>query len=56
MAPTGKRLASGRHLVNDGAEGKQVGTRIRFLSFNLLGSHVLQRSENRAFGGQALRL
>ena len=43
-----------RHLVDDGAERKDVGPRIDRSSFELLRSHVLERAEDRALLGQRL--
>ena len=44
------------HLVDDGAERKDVRSRIGVLSFQLFGRHVLPRAENRSFRGQWLLL
>src|SRR5712691_11376606 len=45
---------SRRHLVKQRAEGEDVGARIRFLSRELLGSHVLEGAEQCPFLSQWL--
>ena len=40
--------AAGRHLVQDGPEGEDVGAGVRFLPLELLGRHVLERAEDRS--------
>ena len=47
LAPANAFL-SGHHLVEDRAEREDVGPRVGLLSFELLGRHVLQGSEDRA--------
>ena len=49
-----ERLLPGRHLVEHGAEREDVGAPVGFLALELLGRHVLERPENRAFLRQAL--
>ncbi len=44
----------GRHLVEHRAEGEDVGARVGLLALELLGRHVLERPEDRAFLRQAL--
>ena len=43
-----ERLLAGGHLVEDGAEGEQVGASVGLLPLELLGRHVLERAHHRA--------
>ena len=45
----GEGLLARRHLVEHGAEGEDVGARVGVLALELLGRHVLERAEDRAF-------
>ena len=48
LARAREGLAAGRHLVEHGAEREDVGPRVGFFSFELLGRHVLERAEDRS--------
>ncbi len=48
----GERPPAGRHLVQHAAEGPQVAARVGVAAIELLGRHVLERSDDGAFGGQ----
>src|SRR5205814_8951469 len=48
----GERLAPRRHLIQDGAKGKKIGTRIQVLAARLLGRHVGDRSYRAAGTGE----
>lgn len=41
-----------RHLVEDGAESKNVRAKVGFFAFDLFGSHVLNGADNTAGSGQ----
>jgi hypothetical protein len=43
-----------RHLVQHAAESPDVGAMVGLLSLELLGRHVLERPEHRAFAGEGL--
>ena len=49
-----KGSASSRHLVQHGAEGKQIGAGIEFLAARLLRRHVGHGSDSGAGTGQQL--
>ena len=51
-----ERLLASRHLVDERSERKNVRAGVGFLGFQLLGSHVLERPENRALSRQVLAL
>src|SRR5260370_1796971 len=42
-----ERVISGDHLIQHGAEGEQIATRVRFFSLQLLRRHVLHGTHNR---------
>ena len=46
LAPAFECLAPGQHLGEHCAERKNIGARVGFDAVELLGRHVLQRSEN----------
>ena len=50
-----KRQCARQHLVENRAEGKQVGAHVQFLAQRLLGRHVGRRTHRRARAGQVLR-
>src|SRR5579872_1333847 len=45
---TAEGALAGKHLVEDGAEGKDIAAHVGFFSLELLRRHVLKRSEQRA--------
>lgn len=47
--PPGERTLARHHLVENDSEREDVGARVRFFSFELLGGHVLHGPENRPF-------
>ena len=49
-----ERQRAGRHLVEHGAEGKQVGAGVEFLAARLLGRHVGDRADGGAGAGEVL--
>ena len=48
LAAALESATAGQHLVEDGAEREHVGAGVGLLAFELLGRHVLQRSEDGA--------
>ncbi len=50
-----ERAPAGEHLVEDAAEGPDVGARVRLLALHHLRRHVLERSEDRALRRQRRR-
>ena len=54
LAGSGKGLFPRRHLVEHRAEGEDVGARVGFPAFELLGRHVLESPQDGAFLGQPL--
>ncbi len=49
LARAGERPLPCRHLVEHGAEGEDVRSRVRLLALELFGRHVLQRPQDRPF-------
>ena len=49
-----ERQRAGRHLIQHRAKGKQIGARIQFFPFGLLGRHVSHRPHGRAGTGQVV--
>ncbi len=49
-------LAPGGHLVEGGSEREDVASRVGLLSFELLGSHVLEGAEKRSLGRHGRRV
>ena len=56
LALSFERLLARHHIVQKSAESKDVRAGIRLFSFELLGCHVLERSQDRALLGQRLLL
>jgi hypothetical protein len=52
VAPALECLLACQHLVQHDAKGKDVRPRVRISCLDLLGTHVLQRPENRPFERQ----
>src|SRR5712664_3438497 len=45
-----KRVVAGQHLVQHGAKGEQIASRVRFFPLQLLRGHVLHSPDDGAFG------